>query len=164
MALREDLNLRLPCRNERQRQAALQKLPARNEEGLQLSLDQTLHRCASVENLLIRGVFVPRFHLGNQPSVITHLRYCRADRLPVVVSQEDVCIDAFMPAAATMFHHIFQVNARDARAMHLNPLLGKTCVMNIADIQMDTDPRVVYIVEKSVKFPRTQQKPLLRIA
>ena len=63
-----------------------------------------------------------------------------------------------------MFEHILEVNPRDARPMHFNPLFRESGVVYVADIEMDSHPGVIHLVQELPEFPRANQKPLLRIA
>src|SRR6266566_5553891 len=55
------------------------------------------------------------------------------------------------------------MNARYARAMHLNPLLGEARVVDISNVKMDADERTVHLIEECPKFPGRQQEALFRI-
>src|SRR5437870_4227522 len=56
------------------------------------------------------------------------------------------------------------MDARDARSMYLNPLLGESSVVNVPHIKMNADEGTIHIVEKRPEFSRRQQEALLRIA
>src|SRR5437773_5544082 len=56
------------------------------------------------------------------------------------------------------------MNARYARAMHLNPLLGEARVVDISNIKMDADERTIHLIEECPEFPGRQQEALFRIA
>src|SRR6266566_2258153 len=56
------------------------------------------------------------------------------------------------------------MNARYARAMHLNPLLGEARVVDISNIKMDADERTIHLIEECPEFPGRQQEAWFRIA
>src|SRR2546429_3643472 len=56
------------------------------------------------------------------------------------------------------------MDARYARAMHLNPLLGEARVVDISNIKMDADERTIHLIEECPEFPGRQQEALFRIA
>jgi hypothetical protein len=86
-----------------------------------------------IPELLVRCEAIARLHLGDQPSVIADLVQRRANRRPVVVAQENIGVNALIAAAATVPENIFQVNARNARPVNFDPLLGEAGLV-IADV------------------------------
>src|SRR5258706_893521 len=126
--------------------------------------DQPVHRLRGVEELLIRRVAVAGFHLRDEPAVITHLGHRGADRGPVVVTQEQIRIDALIAAAAAVLQHILQMNARDPRPMDLDPLLGKSRVVDVADVEVKADRGTVHVVQELPELPRADKEAVLGVA
>src|SRR6266446_1305454 len=126
--------------------------------------NQPIHGLRRVVELLIRGVAVARFHFRDQPAVVTHFRHCGADSRPVVVAQKEIRVDTLIPAAPAMLQHVLQMNARDPRPVDLDPLFGKSGVVDVTDVEMDADGSAVHIVEELPEFARADQETLLGVA
>src|SRR2546428_5475734 len=102
----------------------------------ELRCRETVYRRGGVPQLLIRRIAVACLHFGDEPAVVTGLIQSRADRGPVIVTQKNIGVDTLVAGPAAMSQHIFQVNARDPRAVNLDPLLGEAGVVDIADVQV----------------------------
>src|SRR5882762_3376041 len=126
--------------------------------------DQPVHRLRGVVELLIRRVPVARLHLGDQPAVVAHLRQRSADCRPVVVAQKEIRIHALISGAPAMLQYVLQMDARDPRPVDLDPLLGKSGVVDVADVEMNPDGSAVHVVEELPEFARADQKTLLGVA
>src|SRR5437016_14477349 len=63
-----------------------------------------------------------------------------------------------------MLHYILHVNACDVRAVNLDPLFGEAGVVNIADVQMNSNPRALYFIEERGELAWTEQKSLFGVA
>src|SRR6266487_5656293 len=126
--------------------------------------DQPVHRLRGVEELRIRRVAVAGFHLRDEPAVITHLGHRGADRGPVVVTQEQIRIDALIAAAAAMLQHVLQMNARDPRPVDLDPLLGKSRVVDVTHVEVNADRRTVHVVQELPELPRADEEAVLGVA
>src|SRR6266542_1704745 len=87
-----------------------------------------------------------------------------ADRLPVVVAREQVRVHALVAAAAAMAHHVFHVDARDAGAVDLDPLLGEAGVVDVADVEVQAHPGARHVVEEQLELARAHQEALLGAA
>src|ERR1700737_904592 len=56
------------------------------------------------------------------------------------------------------------MDARDARPMHLNPLLSESCVVNVSYVWVNADERAVDIIQEGPELSGRQQKALFRVA
>src|SRR5690242_17772500 len=104
---------------------------------------------------------VSRFHLCDDPSVVSDLDHGVANSSPVVVAQKEVRIHAFVPTSPPMLEYIFDMDAGNPRAVYLNPLLGKPGVVDVAHIEVNADPGTIHFIQESVELAGAQKKPLL---
>src|SRR5689334_296936 len=114
----------------------------------ELSGDQPVECMRRVVELLIGGIAIARLHFRNQPSVVADLRHRRADRRPVVIAEKDIRVHALIAAASTMSEHVLHMHPGDARSMDLDPLLGESRLVDVADVEVNPDRRVIHVVEK----------------
>lgn len=63
-----------------------------------------------------------------------------------------------------MLQNVLHVDAGDARALNLDPLLREAGVVYVSHIEMVAHPRAVDVVEKGMKFARTEEEALFGIA
>src|SRR5262249_14294061 len=76
-----------------------EEAPPGNSHGLKPSRDEAVDGHGRVLELLVAREAVARLHLGDQPAVVADLLEGLADRLPVVVAEEEVRVDALLAAA-----------------------------------------------------------------
>ena len=107
--------------------------------------------------LLIACAVIARFHFRDQPAVKTHFAERGSDGVPVIVANEETCINR-IATSTSLFHDILYVNARDARSMYLNPLFSESSVVDVPHIEMNTNERTVYLIEECPEFPRLSKK------
>src|SRR5437879_4389562 len=124
------------------------------------SRNQAVHALGRVVELLITRVAVARFHFRNQPAVVPHFGHRGADSRPVVVAEKQIGIDTLIAAAPALLHHILQVDARNSGSMNLDPLLRKSRVVDVADVEMNPHRVAAHLVQKRRELTRTEAKPV----
>src|SRR5439155_23589948 len=72
--------------------------------------------------------------------------------------------DTLTSTAAPVLINVLQVDARDARAVRLNPLLGVSGVVDVADVKVKPHVRAAHVIEKDPELPRAEQEALLGVA
>jgi len=63
-----------------------------------------------------------------------------------------------------MLEHVLEMNAGDAGAVKLDPLLRKSGIVNVAHIEMNADRGTAHVIEKLLKLARAEKEALLRVA
>jgi len=96
--------------------------------------NQSVYGSRRIVELLVWGITIG-LQFCDQPAVVAHLNHRGADGRPVVVTHEEVRINALIPTTPAMFQHIFEVDPGDSRPVHFDPLFGKSRVMNIANVE-----------------------------
>src|SRR4029453_13871439 len=119
----------------RPRAGDCEEAAARDPHSLQPSFDEAVDGGRGVVELLVAGEAVARLHLGDEPAVVADLLEGLPDRLPVVVAEEEVGVDALFTAAAAVTKDVLDVDAGDARAVYLDPLLGKAGIVDVPDVE-----------------------------
>src|SRR6185295_3418270 len=96
--------------------------------------------------------------------VVAYLVECLSNRLPVVVPQEQVRVDALVAGPAAVAEHVLDVDAGDARAVDLDPLLRKARVVDVSDVEVQAHPGAAHVVEEELELARAHQEALLGAA
>src|SRR5207247_10129916 len=114
-------------------------------------------------------VLVPRIALARipcrlEPAVVTPFGDRAADRGPVVVTKKQFGVNTLVATPPALGHHVFHVNAGDPGPVDLDPLLGKSRVVDVADIEVNAHRGAVHLVEKLPELARADEKPLLGVA
>src|SRR2546425_7445343 len=144
--------------------AALPRKSLRVMSMSQPPRNQPVHGLGGVVELLIARVPVARLHLGDQPSVVPHFGHRGADGGPVVVTEKQIGVNTLIAAAAALLQDVFQMNPGDSRSMDFDPLFSKSCVVDVADIEMNPHRVAVHVVQKLPELTRTDEKPVFGIA
>src|SRR5437867_1738108 len=144
--------------------AALPRKSLRVMSMSQPPRNQPVHGLGGVVELLITRVPVARLHFRDQPSVVTHFGHRGANSGPVVVTEKQIGVNTLIAAAAALLHHILQMDPRDSGSMNLDPLLRKSRVVDVADIEMNPHRVAVHVVQKLPELTRADEKPVFRVA